>query len=418
MILHRFCSRRRWVSDHPHLPTFTIRIPILPILRRPLLVPDLPNRLCHPLPKRRPLTSWIIDRRWPPPLLREPMISFRQWSTAMGHRRSACSSYAALPKLPTDGPCLLTYFWFSNPTIRARRTSISEGLPPSSSSTFSSVSRRSSHSRASAPTPRLASPDPGRRRRSSSRSRSMTPRRHYSPPPLPRPMTPPIEELSSASTNSTDSQPDVSRTLQTLRKILDDQPRPPEPPPSTVAAPRRASFMPKSPPPAPASGTSTATASVSRLFTKGTHHSSTRPPSPPRHSSLKQRSEPPTPVTASPSLLGIPGSPFSDGARSVASSGRSTPKRISFAELPESYGGSKPGGPEAAKYPGKRGRRKKKEGSESEGGAGWWTGWLLGANGTYGGTGMSMSVEGAGEGAGRGWGGKARFGGPMDEWGI
>ncbi|KZT29366.1 hypothetical protein NEOLEDRAFT_594157 [Neolentinus lepideus HHB14362 ss-1] len=295
-----------------------------------------------------------------------------------------------------------------------RRTSVSECLPSSSSSLSSSLSRRSSHSQVSAPKSRLTSPDPGRRRRSTSRSRSITPRRHYSPPPPHRPMTPPIEELSSASTNaSTDSQPDVSRTLQTLRKILDDQPKPPDPHPPTLEPLRKANFLPKSPPPAPASGTSTATASISRLFTKGMHHSSTRPPSPPRHSSLKQRSAPPTPVSASPSLLGIPDSPLS---RSSASSGRSTPKRISFAELPESYGSSKPGGSESSKYPSKRGKKKKnKERSDSEGSAGWWASWLLGANGTYGGAGMSMSVEraeerGVAEGAGRGWGGKVRLG--------
>ncbi|EPQ59045.1 hypothetical protein GLOTRDRAFT_113866, partial [Gloeophyllum trabeum ATCC 11539] len=259
-------------------------------------------------------------------------------------------------------------------------------------------------------------------RSSGSRSRSITPRRHHSPPPLPRPMTPPIEELSSASTaSSTDSQPDVSRTVQTLRKILNEQPKPPAEPPVPS---KRPSFLPKSAPPAPAIGTSNATASVSRLFTKGTHHSSTRPPSPPKHSSLKQRSAPSTPVTPAPSLLSI----NTDSSRSATSSGRSTPKRISFAELPESYGQSKPGGSESSKYPSKRSRkgpgvgRKDRDRSDAEGGSGWWTGWLLGASGSYGGAGMSLSVERAEdravEAAGRGWGGKARFGGPLDEWGI
>ncbi|KAF5371345.1 hypothetical protein D9758_004180 [Tetrapyrgos nigripes] len=94
----------------------------------------------------------------------------------------------------------------------------------------------------------------------------------------PRPMTPPQEESSSSSSDACHAK----QTISALRKILDEQPPPP----------------PKKPRPSPAlmkvrtaqpieAGTSTATASISRLFTKPTHTSSTRPPSPPRVSSMK-----------------------------------------------------------------------------------------------------------------------------------
>ncbi|EGN92029.1 hypothetical protein SERLA73DRAFT_191668 [Serpula lacrymans var. lacrymans S7.3] len=133
----------------------------------------------------------------------------------------------------------------------------------------------------------------------SRRSRSVTPKPLTSPT-IPRQMTPPIEELSASSSDSTSSSghPTGYRTVQSLRKILDEQP-------SSLSLPNSASskgkpkhlrapsFFPRSPPPAPSSGTSTATASVSRLFTKSRHSSSTRPPSPPAHSSLKVRSVPP-----------------------------------------------------------------------------------------------------------------------------
>ncbi|KAF8214140.1 hypothetical protein K438DRAFT_997931 [Mycena galopus ATCC 62051] len=57
-----------------------------------------------------------------------------------------------------------------------------------------------------------------------------------------------------------------------LRRILDEAPKPPPPPPKP-----KHQFMPRSPPPVPHAAPSTATASVSRLFSKGGRHSVTQP---------------------------------------------------------------------------------------------------------------------------------------------
>ncbi|EPS98735.1 hypothetical protein FOMPIDRAFT_1024485 [Fomitopsis schrenkii] len=224
------------------------------------------------------------------------------------------------------------------------------------------------------------------------RSRSLTPMRTDTSPRIPRPMTPPIEELSASSSSSSSDTLHVDRTLESLRTILGKQPLPANSPSSSQIA--------------PISGTSNATASVSRLFTKNRHSSSTRPPSPPRQSVLKNRSAPPTPTTTSPptpSIEAFGGLHLSmPSLRSASSSGRSTPKRISFAELPESYAGSKPGGaPNRFRDKGKgkdragRGKGKGKgkgKGRQEEEGGGWWTGWLLGAAGTGSGAGLSMSA--------------------------
>ncbi|KAJ7887592.1 hypothetical protein B0H14DRAFT_3430634 [Mycena olivaceomarginata] len=163
-----------------------------------------------------------------------------------------------------------------------------------------------------------------------------------------------------------------------LRKILDEAPKPPPPP-----APPRRQFLPRSPPPLPHIAPSTATASVSRLFSKGGRHSvSSAQASQPVVGIMKGRSGrsvPGTPVTPMTPVGGAPGTPnegepsqlgpeagpssgsggthsrtpsvggltastasfFNFGMRrSRPGSGASTPKRISFAELPESYTGS------------------------------------------------------------------------------
>lgn len=218
---------------------------------------------------------------------------------------------------------------------------------------------------------RKQSPDRSRTSESASRSRSTTPRRPVSPP---RVMTPPIEELSATSSDSSD-RPTGYRTVQSLRKILDEQASStsvnsiPRKDPKQLRAPN---FMPVTPAPTAISGTSTATASISRLFTKGRHSSSTRPPSPPSHSSLKVRCVPPTP-TPSPST-GSLSDVFGNGVGKIlgsnAPSGVSTPKRISFAELPESYSGSRPG---TSKFQEKRKSRsrKRKEKDEQDEPRGW-----------------------------------------------
>ncbi|KAI0375952.1 hypothetical protein BV20DRAFT_1048192 [Pilatotrama ljubarskyi] len=317
------------------------------------------------------------------------------------------------------------------------------------------------------------------------RSRSLTPSRG-SPSPVsrqPRPLTPPIEELSTSSTSSESATLHVDLTVESLRQILEKQRaasqasgKPPASPPPPL--PRPSLLSP--PAVAPISGTSTATASVSRLFTKARHTSSTRPPSPPKQSSMKGRSAPSTPVSAvtpalptpSPSLLSVPdvfGSMLGARGKSGTSSGTSTPKRISFAEPPEPYSSSKGEGSSSAfrsrksksgggdKERGRsggasrsrsqsksKGKGRARAGDDSDsaddggGKTGWWTGWLLGAAGTGSGSGLSAGVPRArseeryasataGRAAGLGLGGgisggtwamRPGFGSSLEEWGA
>lgn len=220
-----------------------------------------------------------------------------------------------------------------------------------------------------------------------SRSRSRTPKVLGSQ----RQMTPPQEESSGSSDDCR-----AKLTVQSLRKILDVQPAPAPklpPTPAFTISPSRVQ---------PASA-SNATASVSRLFTKPTYTSTTRPRSPTR-SSLKS-------TTPSPSQLNIPetfgASIQSLGGTSNPSSGRSTPKRISFAELPESYASTRP---EGVKMPSKRRKHRKKnssDGSDIEG-LGWLTRWLLGP---------MPSRPGERE-DWRGWTASTRPMGGMEDWGV
>lgn len=164
--------------------------------------------------------------------------------------------------------------------------------------------------------------------------------------PIPAPH-PQLEPLASSSDSVSSTENSCFRTMQSLRRILDNQP-------SSLSVndisgkqrrPRTPSFLPVTPPPAPVSATSTATASISRLLTKGRHTLSTRPPSPPAHSSLKVRSVPPTPAP-SPSTLSLADVVGNGVAKAIGSSTpspASTPKRISFAKLPEPYSSSRPG---------------------------------------------------------------------------
>lgn len=153
------------------------------------------------------------------------------------------------------------------------------------------------------------------------------------------------------------------------------------------------------PPTLPEASTSHATASVSRLLTKNKHSSSTRPSSPPPQSSLRSpsaRSPPLSPSPSpSPSLLNIPSFFGGGSGGSNNGSGRSTPNRVSFAALPESYANSKPGGPDG-QFNRERRRKQRKSGSRtplnahsrsrslenhSDDGQGWgWANWLLAGN--------------------------------------
>ncbi|GLB34203.1 hypothetical protein LshimejAT787_0110870 [Lyophyllum shimeji] len=232
---------------------------------------------------------------------------------------------------------------------------------------------------------------------------------HHDPPH--RPMTPPTEESSSSSSETCTTK----RTILSLRRILDEQPAPV---PRAVRPPPF--LLPRTPAPVAEAETSTATASISRLFTKAKHSSSTRPPSPPRVSAMKH-----------PSPAG------SQGVRARRLRPRlrrsSTPKRISFAELPESYAGTRPGGG-STKFRDKKGRRGKErvgkgkgEEQEAEGsvGSGWWSGWLvspggLGAGGY--GAGAARHEERMEDRLSRNWGGRMAgtgFGSSgLDEWAM
>ncbi|KIJ69928.1 hypothetical protein HYDPIDRAFT_35378 [Hydnomerulius pinastri MD-312] len=307
--------------------------------------------------------------------------------------------------------------------------------PPPSSRLFGNRARRGSSSTASTErgtktsmSPSSvrtvhSSPDRSRSRKqpSISRSRSVTPKRSSSPP---RPMTPPIEELSASSSDSTSSSdhPTGYRTVQSLRKILDEHPSSisvnsfPRRDPKHIRAP---AFLPVTPPPAPLSGTSTATASISRLLTKGRHSMSTRPPSPPAHSSLRVRSVPPTPAP-SPSTMSLP-DVFGNGVALVMGSGSpsgvSTPKRISFAELPESYASSRPGTSKLRERKSKNKNKKgKKNAKEDEEGSGWLKTWLTGglSTGTVSAGKQEERIE---ERMARGWGSRPGFG-TLDDWAV
>ncbi|KAI0053664.1 hypothetical protein FA95DRAFT_469440 [Auriscalpium vulgare] len=235
-----------------------------------------------------------------------------------------------------------------------------------------------------------------------------------------RPLTPPTENLlpsssgSSPSSSPSDSRPNPVLTLQALRKILDDAPPPASPqisrtasePPPTV---RKPAFQPRTPRPPPTLGTSTATASISRLFSpKHVHLHGASSRATPRHSVLKS------------------GLPTSDGlvppspAFSSGGSGASTPKRISFAELPESYAGVSSG----RGFEKKRARKGKGKGkgrdSEDDEPRGWWRTWFAAGPTLHAGVGPE---EGIGKERERGGGARMvpgrGFGfGAVEEWAV
>ncbi|KAI5123383.1 hypothetical protein M0805_006091 [Coniferiporia weirii] len=280
--------------------------------------------------------------------------------------------------------------------------------PPSPGpSAYTSLARHVSRSSRSPCSSRSSSHTPTYRQRSSSRSSNQTSSPHI----LPRLMPPPIEELPSQSDSSTSDGPHPFRTVESLRKILDEQPmasgssdmkgKGPE-----SRSPSRSrtvpSFPPRSPPVEPVLSTSTTTTSISRLFTKGSHSTSTRAPSPPRHSSLKQRPPAPPPLQTQPSTSSLSITDFlypGSATASRTSSGHSTPHRVVFGPLPESYAGSKPDGTPSRFQEKKEAKAKSKTRSKSrardarrgkssdgtgKGGSdsdsSWWTTWLTGGS--------------------------------------
>ncbi|KXN86119.1 hypothetical protein AN958_10486 [Leucoagaricus sp. SymC.cos] len=271
---------------------------------------------------------------------------------------SSSTSLHSPPALPvvTDTPLPLSstpaYTKLASFVIK-RPSNSANGTPCSSFTSSFTVQRRNSSAGSSERGRRRSSPQPSPRRSpESSRSHTLTntisPLSHQH-----RPMTPPAEESSSSSDGCV-----AKQTISSLRKILDEQP---EESKSTETSRKGRTFMPVTPAPTPVSGTSTATASISRMLTKKLHHSSTRPPSPPRQSAMKG-SRPTTPsaittpsfttttfpssstntiTTTTGEMLTIP-ERIAAGLQSATSSGRSTPKRISFAELPEAHISSRP----------------------------------------------------------------------------
>ncbi|KAL5487967.1 hypothetical protein ACEPAI_6075 [Sanghuangporus weigelae] len=313
--------------------------------------------------------------------------------------------------------------------------------PPSTSSpspAYASLARQASRSPRPSRSP-SASGSSCRtyRQRSSSRSSS---NRAPSPHLLPRIIPPPIQELPSQSDSSGSDSPHPLRTVESLRKILDEQPMQPTSPDgvkrkqseSRLAPHPAPAFLPRSPPVSPVLSTSTTTTSISRIYTKGSHSTSTRPRSPPpRHSSLKHR---PPPLDADPSSLTTSitslRSPL-PAHSSATSSGRSTPRSVAFGPLPEPI--RPDGAPSRFKEQREAKAKAKKARSRSssrangkdgrgEGGRGghendkeessWWTTWLIG------GSSLSMSASRAEERAedrmARSWGRPGTF----DDWAV
>ena len=394
-----------------------------------------PRRDVLVAPAPRALTQYIESTTDPCTIILPSTLGIRSsasahsadWQSRASDSPKESQSSHALPVLsgqPQEFPTP-AYSFLSN---IARRSESATPPPPAASSPRAFASRRGSASTCSTErgskssmSPcsgrRKPSPDRNRTSQSPSRSRSTTPRRPISPPL--RVMTPPIEELSATSSDSSDH-PTGYRTVQSLRKILDEQASST----SVNSIPRKENkqlrspnFMPVTPAPAPISGTSTATASISRLLTKGRHSSSTRPPSPPTHSSLKVRSVPPTPAS-SPSTVSL-SDVFGNGVVKVlgsnASSGVSTPKRISFAELPESYASSRPG---TSKFQEKKSRSRKRKGKGKEEAEEESRGWLqaLFSMGSVS-SGSGRSEERIEERMARGWGSRPGSG-TLDDWAV
>ncbi|PIL37420.1 hypothetical protein GSI_01114 [Ganoderma sinense ZZ0214-1] len=342
------------------------------------------------------------------------------------------------------------------------RGSHSRSPPASTARRRSSSSSASTVRRARVPPPAIRVDAPSTCSSTALSSRSLTPVSGSPALRQPRPLTPPIEELSTSSGSSESATLHVDRTVESLRQILEKQRSPSQSSrnhrsSSAHSAPPRPRPSLLSPPiVAPISSTSTATASVSRLFTKG-RHTTSRGQSPPRQSSLKKSSVPSTPVSPmsaipspSPSMLSVPDLFGLGRNKSGGSSGSSTPKRISFIEPPEPYSSSKPDGSSSKFFPTKtrskssgkgkgRGRDPKGKGKgkarddESDSvGVGWWTGWLLGAAGAESGSGLGIGVghtrseeryayanpSARGGGVVGTWSMRHGYGGSLEEWGA
>jgi hypothetical protein len=285
----------------------------------------------------------------------------------------------------------------------------------------------------------------------SSPARSRASKRPMTPPLIPpslvlttRPLTPPTENPSLSSLSSSSSNPSSDPhinpvlSLQALRKILDDQPNasPMSRAQSDGHATRRPTFLPRTPLPAPTLGTSTATASVSRLFTKPVHMHSGSSSRETRPSALKGGLRTPQSPASSDGFL----APSSTGpGGSSGSSARSTPKRISFADLPEPYGSERGGGGSGRGFEKRSARRGKKRSGKGKGKGkgksrvdveddsdesddddfekGWWARLLLGS-GQVRGLSLGRPEDRIEARIARGLGSRGGFGGGMEDWAI
>ena len=236
-----------------------------------------------------------------------------------------------------------------------------------------------------------------RRSRSTSRGRSSVSNdsQTSSLPPV-RAMTPPMEELTPSSSSdscSSDHKVHAFRTMQSLRKILDQAPDPKGKRRAVRERSPRPTFKPRTPPVAPSFGTSTATASVSRLFTRSSHHAHQAKP---KQSSLKQPN--------SQSMTPTPETPGTLTPSSQLSSTPGTPRQVSFADLPEAHSGRK------GRKGKDKGNEKGKKGKDRED-SGWWNGWFTSANGSA----AVRYDERMEDRLSRGWG-RPGAGGVTDEW--
>ena len=425
-------------------------------------------------PPPRALTEFVVSTQDSESILLSSTLDLRSSSslhhasdrkTVSERASSSTTSLLVAPSLPpklTDKPLEPSTPAYTMLSSFVCRAPSSGSVTPSSSFTPSFMSRRRDSSNGSASTERGYGHTP--RRRSSSPSPSDKLQNHHqdrcvsaalgcsltdpskrgvSPLVLHRPMTPPVEESSSSSDSCV-----AKRTVQSLRKILDDQASLQTntqttealSPSISVTRLRAPPFLPRSPAPVAEAGTSTATASISRLLTKGKHSSSTRPPSPPLQSAMKRSPSSstslspaistPTPsnsnsIVKSPSALNFPEMVVKALGGSTSSSGMSTPsKRISFAELPESYSSTRPSG-SSSKFKDKRSRKKRKSGrggkdQSSLEKTGWWAGWLTTGISTHG---LAMSLarqERLEDRITRNWDGRlgAGFSSNLEDWAV
>ncbi|KAH9977693.1 hypothetical protein BGW80DRAFT_1455867 [Lactifluus volemus] len=310
--------------------------------------------------------------------------------------------------------------------VKARRSSADSATSSSrASSTIIPSRRRTPHS----------SPSCSRVGKRSLSPRPIPP----SPAPQPRLLTTPTENPSLSSLSSTpssnpssDPHPNPILSVQALRKILDDQPHSQN---MSCAQPisHRPTFLPRSPLPPPTLGTSTATASVSRLFTKPVHMHSGSSSREPRPSALKSglRTPQSPPPSSTPNGFLEPGTawlPEPYGSeRGGAGSGRGFEKSRSRRTTKKRSGKGKGKDKIKGKDKGKarvnlvddesEGSDRDEEEEDEEEGKGWWLRLLLGSGSTRG-LSLGRTEDRIESRIARGLGSRGGFGGGMEDWAV